>query len=149
MSAARAAAVAASIEQVRELEHAVGTESEHGISPSALDAIKTVMIELGARADLFTLADFPIPSGREDATYRLSEDADGRYALYMNVGLKGQSSPVHDHGTWAVISGVLGDEHNQVYHKIDDTAGPGGWRLHADRSVMVSPGTAVAIKPEE
>lgn len=37
----------------------------------------------------------------------------------------GRVTPVHDHGTWAVVSGVDGEEKNTIFKRTDDGSKPG------------------------
>ena len=70
---------------------------------------------LGLRRDLFPAEAFPLVPGRPTSIYRLAEDIDGGYALYLSLGEPGRAQPPHDHTTWAIIAGVAGDERNEVY----------------------------------
>ena len=103
----RAAAVAQTMDAIRKIEAA------KGVTRDALDAIKGTLIALAARTELFPPAHFPVATGRSGMVYRLSEDADLRFALYASAGVPGKAQPPHNHTTWAAISGVYGDEHNK------------------------------------
>jgi predicted metal-dependent enzyme (double-stranded beta helix superfamily) len=52
--------------------------------------------------------------------YRVSEDADHRFALYVNSSFGGHITPPHNHTTWAVIVGITGDELNLFYDRISN-----------------------------
>lgn len=83
-----------------------------------LQAIKAALIELAADRDLFSIGDFPPPdadSDRHSCLYRLSEDDDHRFALYINAADGVVNAPVHNHTTWAVIVGITGLEVNKFY----------------------------------
>ena len=54
---------------------------------------------------------------RNSCLYRLSEDADHRFALYANASLRRHGTPAHNHTTWAVIVGVTGEELNRFYDR--------------------------------
>ena len=79
------------IERKREIESAVADvraiEREHGVTRAGLEKIKQRLTRLAARQDLFTASDFPPPqpgSKRNSCLYRVAEDADHRFALYVN-----------------------------------------------------------------
>ncbi len=133
----REAAVAAAIDRIR----AVATEP---ITRPALEAIKAEMLALAAQEHLFPSAAFPPPPGGERGAerYLLQQDADGRFALYLNALNPGNETKPHDHTTWAVVVSVEGQELNRFYRRE-----PG--RLSLEREVMVEPGTGIALMPDD
>jgi predicted metal-dependent enzyme (double-stranded beta helix superfamily) len=135
----RSQAIAAAVADIRDIER------REGVTRASLQDIKARLIRLAARTDLFTAADFPPPppgGKRHSCLYRLSEDADHRYALYANASLGGHDTPAHNHTTWAVIVGVTGEELNKFY----DRAGGGVKEKGRD---VVRQGTGVAFLPED
>jgi predicted metal-dependent enzyme (double-stranded beta helix superfamily) len=110
----RAAAVAETIETAR------GIVARMGVTRAALDQLKSTLIALGERGDLFPPEHFRIPAGHANCIFHLAEDADGSFALYGSAGLPGAKQLPHDHTTWAVIAGIYGDEHNVFYRRSDD-----------------------------
>jgi rhodanese-related sulfurtransferase/predicted metal-dependent enzyme (double-stranded beta helix superfamily) len=90
------------------------------IDRSTLERLKPVLIGLASQTELFPLKDFKIGEGKHGAIYELAVDHDGRFALYASAGMPGKAQPPHNHTTWALISGVSGDEHNVGYERIDD-----------------------------
>jgi predicted metal-dependent enzyme (double-stranded beta helix superfamily) len=143
--AARAAAVAATMDRIK------GIERQHGVTRPALDLIKDEMLALAANEALFPAAEFPPPLEGEKGSkrYLLQEDPDGRFALYMLALNPGNSTNPHDHTTWAVVTGVEGQELNRVYRRTDDGTQPGKASLELVREVMVEPGTGIALMPED
>ena len=131
--------IAAAVAEVR------GIEAREGLNRESLDRIKQRLLRLAARQDLFGAADFPppAPGGKlKSCLYRVSEDADHRYALYVNSSLGGYGTPAHNHTTWAVIVGVSGEELNRFYDRVD--AG-----VREKGSFVVKQGTGVAFMPED
>src|SRR4051794_38191568 len=89
-AASRRAEVAATVAEVRKIEAA------EGATRASLDRIKARLSRLAARKDLFSDKDFPppAPGGRlKSCLYRVAEDADHRFALYVNASLGGHSTP--------------------------------------------------------
>lgn len=142
---AREAAVAATIERIRQAEQA------QGVSRPALEAIQGLLLELAAQRELFPAEDFPVNvDGRgQNAIYLLAEDADKRFALYMSTSQGAKKVPPHNHTTWAVIVGVNGDERNVFYERSDDGSTPGAGTLRQIREQTVRPGSGVAMMPED
>jgi predicted metal-dependent enzyme (double-stranded beta helix superfamily) len=145
LDTARADAVAATRARIRAIE------SREGVKRPALDAIKAEMLKLAEREELFPSASFPPPPAGEKGAkrYLLAEDPDGRFALYLLALNPGNESKPHDHTTWAVVTGIEGQELNRVYRRVDDGADPERCALVLDREVTVEPGTGIALMPED
>ncbi len=137
----RAAAVEAAIADIRTIMMKKGETRE------GLEAVRQRLIALAARSDLFQAEDFPTPGEGESgnsALYRLYEETDGTFALYINASGGSYSTPVHNHTTWAVIAGISGGgEQNHFFKRgADDKPERIGGKL-------VTPGEAVAFLPDE
>ena len=133
----------------REIEAAVAEvrqiEKKNGVTRESLEKIKQRLMHLAARQDLFTAADYPPPKPgdkRNSCLYRVSEDADHRFALYVNSSDGNYGTPAHNHTTWAVIVGVSGEELNRFYDRVD-----GGVREKGN--AVVRQGSGVAFMPED
>ncbi len=138
----RAEAVAETVAKVRAIE------SAKGVSQAALAEIKTVLIDLAQRGELFPPEHFPVRNG-SGAIYRLAEDSDQRFALYASAGVPGKAQPPHNHTTWAVIAGVFGDEHNVFYERIDDRGTAGTGAIRKTGELTVRRGNAVGFLPDD
>jgi predicted metal-dependent enzyme (double-stranded beta helix superfamily) len=137
-------------ERKREIDAAVADvraiETREGVTRDSLEKIKARLGSLAARQDLFGAEDFPppAPGGKlKSCLYRIAEDADHRFALYVNSTLGGHNTPAHNHTTWAVIVGVSGEELNCFYDRADE----GGVREKG--RFVVKQGTGVAFMPED
>lgn len=146
LKAQRREAIEESMLRVRAIEQAKGVNRE------ALEEIKAVLIELAGRSELFPTSDFPVDRqvGGYNPFYRISEDEDHRFALYMATGKAGKKDvPPHDHCTWAVIASIKGDEENRFYERTDDRSTPGKAQLRQVTTTMVRPGSAVSLMPDD
>ena len=141
----RKAAVAASVGRIRDIE------TNQGVNRQALAAIKQELIDLADNIELFPIEDFPSleSDNGHDVLYRLSEDADHRFALYASTGTPGKSVPPHNHTTWAVIVGLHGNEHNVFYERTDDGATPGEGTLRETGGITLNHGVGTAMMPED
>jgi len=141
----RAEAVAAVIERIR------GIERQLGVTRPALAAIEAEMQRLAAREDLFPSAEFPPPPAGEGGSrrYLLQQDADGRFAMYMNALNPGNETRPHNHTTWAVVVAVEGQELNRVYRRLDDGSDPDRARLELDHEIVVEPGRGITLMPDD
>ncbi len=136
----RAVAVAATVARVRAIEATQGAAGE------GLRAIEAEVKALAGNTRLFPPAQFPVAGGK-GTIYRLSEDADHRFALYASAGVPGKSQPPHDHTTWAAISGVYGEERNVFWKRTDDGATAGRATLEETGGYTVRRGNAVSFGP--
>ncbi|WP_434034966.1 rhodanese-like domain-containing protein [Cupriavidus sp. a3] len=139
----RHAAVAAFVAEARQLlERAPYADRE------ALQSVARALERLGAQRELFPPAHFPVAADNPAQVYRLSEDPDGRYALYVSAGLPGKAQPPHDHTAWAIIAGITGNERN-VFYRREATDDPARDRLtETGRSEVVS-GSSVTLLPDD
>ncbi len=138
-----------SAERKREIQATVADvraiEAREGVSRDSLEGIKRRLTRLAARQDLFPAADYPppAPGGKlKSCLYRVAEDPDHRFALYVNSSLGGHNTPAHNHTTWAVIVGISGEELNRFY----DRAAKG---VREKGQFVVKQGTGVAFMPED
>jgi len=138
-AAERRKAIDAAVADIREIER------REGVTRESLENIKARLVKLAARTDLFDPQDYPPPEPGQklrSCLYRLSEDADHRFALYANASLGSYGTPAHNHTTWAVIVGVTGEELNKFY----DRAAEGVREKGRD---VVRQGTGVAFLPAD
>jgi len=138
-AAERRSAIEAAVADIRAIE------AREGVTRASLQNIKARLVKLAARTDLFDPKDYPPPEPGQklrSCLYRLSEDADHRFALYANASLGSYGTPAHNHTTWAVIVGVTGAELNKFYDRAD-----GGVKVKG--SDVVRQGTGVAFLPED
>lgn len=144
IAARRAAAVADMLARVREIERT------RGVTRDALSDMREELYGLAARKELFPRSDFPPPEdGAPNIRYLLSEDADKRFALYMNSIRPGKLTDPHNHTTWAIVAAVEGEEINRFYERTDDGADPGKAALKQTGEVVVRPGVGVAMMPDD
>lgn len=131
--------IEAAVADVREIER------REGVTRQSLERIRERLARLAARKELFGEKDFPPPAAGgklKSCLYRVAEDPDHRFALYVNASLGGHNTPAHNHTTWAVIVGVTGEELNRFY----DRDGEG---VREKGQYVVKQGTGVCFLPED
>ncbi len=138
--AARAAAVAEAMDDIRTIE------ADLGVTRAGVEAIRDRLIALAEQRTLFPLDDFPGPGDDDDRRsllYRLAQDDDDRFALYAQRSTGAVKTPAHNHTTWAVVVGFDGQELNRFYDRSDE----GG--VVETHQHMVEAGTGVAMLPDD
>jgi predicted metal-dependent enzyme (double-stranded beta helix superfamily) len=136
----RAAAVAEAMDDIRRIE------SDLGVTGAGVEAIRDRLVRLSELRALFPADQFLAPAS-EDAKssylYRLAQDADDRFALYLQSSAGQVTTPAHNHTTWAVVVGFEGQELNKFYTRTTD----GG--IEKTHEHLVEYGTGVAMLPDD
>ena len=76
----------------------------------------------------------------------LHEEPDHSMAVFLVAWLPGRGTPPHDHGTWAVVAGVEGEERNIRYERRDDRSRPGYAELGVKHDFVAAEGDLVCMK---
>ncbi len=139
----RAAAVAHFIASARQL-----LPDPTQPTSAQLQAVARQLEVLAQQRELFPEKDFAVDADHPAVVYRLSEQADGSYALYLSAGLPGKAVLPHDHTTWAMISGVQGIERN-IFYRRDKTSDPARDTLTPERTIDVVAGNSVILSPTD
>lgn len=136
-------AVAAFIAETRRVLGNAAVTQKDQLAPVA-----RALEALGRQRALFPDEHFPVSAGNPAQVYRLAEDLDGRFALYVSAGLPGKAQPPHDHTTWAIIAGIAGRERNHFFarERTDDPARDSLREI--DESDVVA-GTSVTLLPDD
>lgn len=124
-----------------------------GVTREALQDAERVLLALAAQEDLFPVSEFPSvtyeTAGRSSVRYRLHEDEDRRFALYLNAINPGKNTQPHNHTTWAIIAAVEGDELNRIYERVDDGSDLDKAQLKIKQELVVRPGQGISFMPED
>ena len=79
----------------------------------------------------------------------LHEEPDHTLAVFAIAWLPKRGTPAHDHGTWAVVAGIDGDERNTFWKRLDDGSHPGYAELKHNGERVYGPGEVVSFLPGE
>ncbi len=115
-----------------------------GATPAALEQVKTLLVRLAARTELFPPDDFAAPVAQGRSHKLAEEDGDG-LGLYLTINLPGKMAAPHDHGIWCINAGISGVELHRFYRRTDDASIPGHATVEETSGATVAPGTAIAM----
>ncbi len=76
----------------------------------------------------------------------LHEEADHSLAVFMVSWDPHNGVAPHDHGTWALIVGVEGVEHNTSYARLDDRGRDGYAEIEVKSELQAGPGDLICMK---
>ena len=80
------------------------------------------------------------------SAFLLHEEKDHSLAVLAASWTPGMGVGPHDHGTWAVVVGVEGDERNIRYKRLDDRSKPDYAELEVKEESIAGPGDLVCIR---
>ncbi len=76
----------------------------------------------------------------------LHEEPDHTLAVFVVSWEPGKGAPPHDHGTWAVVAGIDGEERNVGYARRDDRSRPGYAEIEVKKETVAGPGELICMK---
>jgi predicted metal-dependent enzyme (double-stranded beta helix superfamily) len=79
----------------------------------------------------------------------LHEEADHTLAIFAGAWLPGRGAPPHNHGTWAVLAGVIGAERNTLWTRVDTRTRSGYAELRRREDRVLGPGETLVLQPDD
>lgn len=79
----------------------------------------------------------------------LFEEDNHDLAAFVIAWAAGKGLSAHNHKTWAVVSGIEGQEEETNYQRLDDGSQSGFARLETTHVATLLPGNAVCCMPED
>lgn len=79
----------------------------------------------------------------------LHEESDHSLAVFAASWLPGRGAPPHDHGTWAVVAGVDGEERNVNWLRHDDGSRLDYADVRPNSEVIIGGGKVISFLPRD
>ncbi len=77
--------------------------------------------------------------------FKIYEEPDHACAIYVTTWLPSRGAPPHNHGTWALIGGLLGEETNTFWRRLDDYSKEGYAEIQKINEVVCKPGDILML----
>ncbi len=113
------------------------------------DRIKPLALRLASDLGWFQEKYRYVDPERGVGLHLLHEEENHDLAVFAIAWAPGKGVAAHNHKTWAVVSGIEGQEHETNYKRLDDGSKPGFADLVATKEETLYPGTAVCCLPED
>jgi predicted metal-dependent enzyme (double-stranded beta helix superfamily) len=79
----------------------------------------------------------------------LYQAPDDGLLIVLGAWQPGHGVPPHDHGTWTVVVGLDGEEHNTLWRRRDDGSRPGHAEIDKLETTRLGPGQVLAMTSED
>jgi len=133
-------------EYVRDIRAVVAEETE---TDAIADRIKPLALRLASDPSWFEDKFRQTDPDQGVGLHLLHEEENHDLAVFAIAWAPGRGVEAHNHKTWAVVSGIEGQEHETNYKRLDDGSKPGFADLKATKEETLYPGTAVCCLPED
>lgn len=128
------------VEDLRATVAAAGSESE------ILSKVRPLAQKLVNNRDSWIKPEhYEVDDARGSSLYVLHEEEDHTLMVFAACFRPGRVTPVHDHGTWAVVAGVDGEEKNTIYKRTDDGSKPDFGEIQLRGEKTVRQGDAIGM----
>ena len=131
---------------VRDIRAIVASETE---TEAITDRIKPLALKLASDPGWFEDKYRYTDPDQGVGLHLLHEEDNHDLAVFAIAWAPGRGVDAHNHKTWAVVSGIEGQEHETTYSRRDDGSKPGFADLVATNEETLYPGTAVCCHPED
>lgn len=133
-----------SLEQyVNDLREITGQENEE---ERIIAAVGPLSARLAGDRSWLNASHFEADEAQGFGAHLLHEEPDHTLAVFAVSWLPGRGTPPHDHGTWAVVSGVEGIERNIRYRRLDNRSRSDYAELEVRDELDVGAGELICIK---
>jgi predicted metal-dependent enzyme (double-stranded beta helix superfamily) len=120
--------------------------NEYGDERRVLAAVRPLALRAAEAKHLWLEERMFAPDPEQGFSFfPLSEEPDHTLAVFALSWLPKRGTPPHDHGTWAVVAGVVGPEKNTFWRRLDDGTRPGHAELERIGAKVFEPGHVLAM----
>jgi predicted metal-dependent enzyme (double-stranded beta helix superfamily) len=110
-----------------------------------LEGVASVAERFAATPDWLTPEHYQCDEAVGYGEVLLYQAPDGGLNVWTGAWLPGGNVPPHDHGTWAVVAGMVGQERNVLWQRLDDGTQPDRAELESGEPQVIGPGDVLAM----
>ena len=111
-----------------------------------LARVRPLVAGLAANKQAWLTPDMGRPDEAQGFGIRvLHEEPDHSLTVLVASWLPDRGAPPHDHGTWAVVTGLDGEERNEFWRRLDDRTRSGYAELEKIGEKVFGPGDVLAL----
>jgi len=129
---------------VADIKAIVGEESSNA---SITERIKPLAEKLTAEKDWYKDEYREVDEEQGFGLHLLYEEDNHDLAVFVIAWAPGRGLAAHNHKTWAVVSGIEGQEHETNYRRLDDGKKEGYADIEKTSEATLLPGNAVCCMP--
>jgi predicted metal-dependent enzyme (double-stranded beta helix superfamily) len=122
---------------------AAGSESD------VLQAVGPLAQKFAAEMAPPAAADFTWDEKHGTGDLELYQAPDDGPFIALGAWQPGHGVPPHDHGTWTVVVGLEGQEHNTLWRRRDDGSRPGYAEIDKLETTLLTPGQVLSMTTED
>ena len=131
---------------ITDIRHIVADESDNNV---ITNRIKPLAEKITAEKSWFKDQYREVDEEQGFGLHLLFEEENHDLAVFVIAWAPGKGLAAHNHKTWAVVSGIEGQEHETNYARRDDGSKPGFADLVVTAEETLYPGKAVCCMPED
>ena len=131
---------------VADIRNIVATESDN---VAITDRIKPLAEKITSEPSWFIEKYREVDEKQGFGLHLLFEEENHDLAVFVIAWAPGKGPSAHNHKTWAVVSGIEGQEHETNYVRRDDGSKSGYADLEVTHEATLYPGKAVCCLPED
>ena len=122
---------------------------EEIVETKIIDRIKPLSKKIATNKSWVKQEYFDVDKEQGFGLHLLHEEKDHSLAVFAIAWAPGKGLDPHNHKTWAVVSGIQGQEHETNYKRIDDGSKEGYADLVKTHEETLYPGDASCCLPED
>jgi predicted metal-dependent enzyme (double-stranded beta helix superfamily) len=135
--------------EIRQLARELESITAHTHDPRVVvERVRPLVRELALSRQWLEPRHLECDAAQGFGAHLLHEQPDHTLAIFAGAWLPGRGAPPHNHGTWAVVAGVVGVERNTLWTRVDTGSRRGYAELQRLEERVLGPGDVLTLQPD-